>query len=302
MTGVQFIVNMKLNLFCHFMVCTDVHRYIKNRYYKQDNYALFKKESYSFFRDELPVYCLELLLKVVSDHPQFDCDCLKKGMDSYLFTFLDEKAKEYSEYWKKRERRLLALKQRLENEWPSIEEKLQFEVEQVMMEKIASEDLRIFLVDAFYGRMEGEGVSTTAEINMVDKNLLLICAIEPEHAHFLFRIIVHEIIHKLLNRVIEQLYDEMKLSTDEKTIVSETFARLIEKEICNKIGIPTMTEEEIRRNTERFGFLDFYLQTASSWQDYIKDAVRPSLKTFIKLQVEQNKEVLEKCTYSSSFL
>ena len=302
MSRVHFIVDIKLNLFCHFMVCTDAHRYIKNRYYKEENYVLFDEESYRFFRDELPVYCLELLLKVTSDYPQFDCDCLKNSVDSYLFTFLDEKAKECSEYWKKREKRLLGLKQRLEKEWPSITEKLQLAIEQVMMEKLCLEDFRVFLVDAFYGRREGEGVSSTAEINMVDNNLLLICACEPEQAHSLFRIIVHEIIHKPLNRIIGQLHDEVKLTTDETTIVSETFVRLIEKEVCSKIGIPAMTEEEIRRNTERFGFLDFYLQTESAWRDYIQDTTRSSLKAFMRLQVEKNREILEKCKFSSSFL
>lgn len=93
----------------------------------------------------------------------------------------------------------------------------------------------------------------------------------------------------------------MNLGIDETNVVSETYARLIEKEVCSRIGIPSMTEEEIRKNTERFGFLDFYLKTAASWQDYIKDP-GASLKTYIKSQVEKDTEVLRTCGYSSSFL
>lgn len=302
MSCVRFIVDKKLNLFCHFMICTDIHRYLRNRYYKQENYALFNEDEYEFFREDLRIYCLELLLKIVSDHPDLDTNCLKRSFDSYLFAFLDKRAKQYLAYWKKRESQLLALKQCLEKEWSAIEEKLQRAIEKVMREKFSLDDLRIFLVDAFYGRKEGEGSSSTAEVNMVDNNLLLIFACEPEQACSLFRIIVHEIIHKPLSRIIGQLQDEMELRTDEITIVSETFARLIEKEVCTEIGIQPMTEEEIRKNTERFGFLDFYLQTSSVWQDYIEDTSRSSLREFIKWHVEQNTEVLKKCEYSSSFL
>jgi len=302
MSPVRFMVNMKLNLFCHFMICTDLHPYLKNRYYKQENYTLFSEESYNFFRKELPVYCLELLLKVVSDYPQIDMECLKESLNSHLLKLLNVEAKEYLAYWRERKSDLMALKQLLDSEWPPIEEKLQLAIEEITKEKSVLDDLRIFLVDAFYARKGGEGVTSIAELNMIDKNLLLICACEPEHYRFIFRIIVHEIIHRHLDRIFEQLRYELKLDTDEKTIVNETFARLIEKEVCSRIDIPAMTEEEIQRNIERFGFLDFYLQTASAWQSYIKNATRLPLETFIKSQIKQSREILRKCKYSSSFL
>lgn len=301
MSHTQFIVDMKLNLFCHFMVCADVHKYIKNRYYRQENYGLFDEDAYRFFREEIPVYCLELLLKIVSDHPRFDVDCMKKSLDSYLFSFLDRKAEGYMDFWKKRESPLLALKERLEKQWLPIEGKLQSALEDVFKEEVPLNDLTIFLVDAYSGRREGEGFSSTAEVNMVDHNKFLICTCEPEQTDLLFRIIVHEIIHRPLSGIMEQLHSEMNLGIDETNVVSETYARLIEKEVCSRIGIPSMTEEEIRENTERFGFLDFYLEASASWLDYIKDP-GAYLKTCIKSQVEKDREVLRSCGYSSSFL
>jgi len=302
MSRVRFIVDMRLNLFCHFMVCADIHRYIKNRIYRQANYSLFDEDSYGFFKNELPVYCLELLLKTLSDHPNFDADCIKKSLDSYLFSFLGKKSEKYLEYWQKREEHLLAIKQRLEEEWPSIEEKLHVTGEGVMGEKLLLDDLRIHIVDAYYGRSEAGGVSSTAEVNTVDDNLFLICACELNEVSKLLRIIIHEAIHRPLSRIVRELSADMKLNTVETNVVSETFAMLIEKELCDRIGVPSMTEEEIQKNVEKFGFLGFYLQTASSWQDHIKGANRPALRKFIKSQVEKGREALKRCTYSSSFL
>lgn len=264
MSHARFVVDMKMNLFCHFMVCADVHKYVKNRYYRQENYSLFDEDAYCFFREDLPVYCLELLLKIVSDHPQFDVDCIQQSLDSYFFSFLDKRTRKYLEFWKNRESRLLTLKRRLEKEWPPMEQKLLPAIEEIFGEKLPSGGLRIFLIDAYYGRREGEGMSSTAEVNMVDQSMLLICACEPEEVAEIFRIIVHEIIHKPLGRIIGQLAEKIKLSTNETNIVSETYARLIEKQVCSRLDIPSMTEEEIRENTERFGFLDFYLQAAST--------------------------------------
>lgn len=180
-----------------------------------------------------------------------------------------------------------------------MEEKLQSAVQHLMGEKPNLDALRVFLIDAFYGRKEGEGESGPAEVNMVDKNLLLVCACEPGEV---LRIITHEIVHRPLDKIVARLHDEMELNAEETTIISETFARLIEKEVCDKIGVQSMTEEETRQNTERLGFLDFYLQAASAWQGYIKDSPRVSLGEFMKFQVERNREVLKRCRYSSSFL
>lgn len=294
MSNVRFIVDMRMNLFCHFIICTDIHRYLKNRYYREQNYALFDEESYSFVRDEMLVYCLELLLKIVSDHPQFDQSCIENSLNSYLFAFLNAKATEYLKYWHKVEVRLLALKQLLDKEWSSVEDRLPLAIEKIMRERVSIGNLRIFLVDAFYGRKEDEGVSSCAEVNVVDKDLLLICVNE---SYEVLRIIIHEIIHRPLSNIIGQIHYEMKLPQYELTIISETFARLIEKEVCNALGVLSMTEEEIRENVEILGFLDFYHQCALAWQDYIKDETRPSLKEFMTSQVAKNKDTLRRCKY-----
>jgi len=164
------------------------------------------------------------------------------------------------------------------------------------------DDLRIHIIDAYYGRSEDGRVSSTAEVNMVDNNLFLICACELNNVSELFRIIVHEAIHRPLSKIIAELSKEMCLNTNETNVVSETFVRLIEKEVCNRINVPSMMDEDMQKNVEELGFLEFYLQATLSWQDYINGTKRPALREFIKSQVERDRELLKKCTYSSSFL